>query len=76
MVMCGFAGVRPGERVLRYKDTDEGSIIYEQQLARQRQLEALEQKQEQARRGETSVLLPAQFKHTPTTLKTHSYVWC
>ena len=60
MAVCGFAGVGPGERVLRYEDTDEGNAIYQQQLARQQLLEALEQKQqEQARRGEASMLLPA-----------------
>lgn len=46
---------------MRYEDTDEGSVIYEQQLARQQRLEELEQKQqEQARRGETSILLAAE----------------
>lgn len=60
--MGGSAGVRPGEKVVRYEDTDEGSVIYEQQLARQQRLKELEQKekqQEQARRGEASILLPA-----------------
>ena len=52
MLMCGFAGVRPGERVVRYEDTDEGSVIHEQQLARQQQLK--ERRQEQTRRGKAS----------------------
>ena len=58
MVMCGCAGVRPGERVVRYEDTDEGNIIYEQQLARQQQLKEAEQRQQRETRREASVLLP------------------
>lgn len=56
----GSAGVRPGEKVVRYEDTDEGSVIHEQQLAWQQHLEEVEQQQqERARRGEASILIPA-----------------
>ena len=66
--MCGFAGVRPGERVVRYEDTDEGSVIHEQQLARQQQLK--ERRQEQTRRGKASDFLPASSSIHPR-LPTH-----
>ena len=60
LMVFGFAGVRPGERVVRYEDTNEGSLIHEQQLARQQQLDELEQRQqEQARHREASAFLPA-----------------
>lgn len=43
---------------MRYEDTDEGNIIYEQQLARQQQLKEAEQRQQRETRREASVLLP------------------